>query len=184
MTISRRDFTKVISAGSLLLSVGGLTGCISGNALSVYLQTAKDAVDSLFTLLRLSDTNPLVSDVNAAFAAAIVGANKYGSDNVAGDPVLVSLLDAVDTALQTFLAQADIPSGEVTLILVAIELVISTIEGWISKSSSALKTKLGVTATSAPLKRSKKQFINDWNTIVKANGRPGLQLHLSFWENF
>ena len=175
MTLSRREFHKS-SIGLLALAAGGsltLTGC---NPLSSYLELALGGVDSLFLLLNIPTTNPLRKDVDAAFGAAIEGANKYGSDNVAGDSALVSLLDGIDTALQTFLAQADIPSTLVTLILSAVEIIISTIEGWIGKPASQLKAKMGVTATSMPQKRSKRQFAEAWNAVVKINGHPELVL--------
>ena len=176
--MNRREFGKASLGGAALLglaSFGGLamTGC---NSLADYLQVAVDGVDSLFTLLGLPTTNPLVKDVNAAFGAAIAGANKYGSDNVAGDPVLVSLLDAVDTALQTFLAQANIPSGLVTLILSAIEIVIGTIEGWIAKPPSTLKVKSGKPLTVVVKKRTASQFRSAWDSVVTLNNHPELRL--------
>jgi len=177
MNPSRRDFAKLSSIGLLALAAGGsltLTGC---NPLSSYLSLALGGVDSLFTLLGLSNTNPLVADINAAFAAAIAGANKYGSDNVAGDSALVSLLDAVDTALQTFLSQATIPSALVTLVLQAVELIISTIRGWVGKTPvTQLTAKMGASVSVTPVKRTKHQFRTRWNEVVTVNNHPELKL--------
>jgi hypothetical protein len=176
MTLSRREFHKS-SIGLLALAAGGsltLTGC---NSLESYLQLALDGVESLITLLGLPTTNPLVADVLAAFAAAIAGAQKYGDDNVAGDSVLVSLLDAVDAALQTFLSQATIPSALITLVLQAVELIISTIRGWVGKTPvTQLTAKMGASVSVTPVKRNKRTFVKAWNEVVTVNSHPELKL--------
>jgi hypothetical protein len=178
--ISRRDFSKAIRLGLLALAAGGsltLTGC---SPLVDYLTEASTGVDSIFTLLGIASSNPIRKDVDAAFGSAIAAANEYEADRTVGTGKLVSALDALNTALKNFLAQADIPSPLVAVILSAVSIVISTIEGWLNSLGKSamvsfqLNTKAGQPVTIAPKKRNAREFKRDWDAAVAS--QPSLVL--------
>jgi hypothetical protein len=191
MIQTRRSFVK--SSGMLLLATtaGGsieLTGCDSlGNYLSVGLA----AFSSLVALLAkdgvLTASNPLVMDVNAAFAAAMAADQTYQKDKAAGTSALVAALDAVNAALQAFTSQAVIPSTLITLVLDAVEIIISTIAGWAGTLvptitvKGTLTAKSGQTKAVVAKKRSKHTFISDWNATVTRDGSPQLTLKNSWF---
>jgi hypothetical protein len=178
MQISRREFNKLVPAGLLGLSLtGSLIGCGS-DPLGAYLTTGKAAFDSLAALLVskgiLQEGSPLIQDVDAAFSAAEDANTAYNNNKSAGSSQLAAALAAINQALQAFLAQADIPtsSGLVTIVLDAIEIILSTIAGYLNSLPnpapvpSILTAKSGHAVTVIPKKRSLSQFKTDWNRVV------------------
>ncbi|MGC1581321.1 MAG: hypothetical protein WA766_07550 [Candidatus Acidiferrales bacterium] len=187
MKLTRREFSKTVPLGLILVSTGGMIELEGCAGLSVYLGLALTGFTSLVNLLvskgLISASNAIVVDVYAAFAAAQAADNTYNSDKTAGASALVSALSAVNQALQTFLAQADIPvlSGLVSLVLDAVQVIISTIAGYLgglpnpAPSPSTLKAKVGQSVAVVPKKRSPRVFRDDWNKVV--TGYPTLKLN-------
>jgi hypothetical protein len=186
---SRRAFAK--SAGFLALAASSGLTMVGCDPLGSYLQAGLAAFSSLIALLEkngvLSATNPLVAAVLAAFSAAMAADNAYQKDKAAGSSTISADLDAINAALQNFVANAPIPSGLVTVVLDAIEVILSTIAGWVGTLSptvtikGTLTAKSGATVQVVAKKRSKHAFISDWNSTVTKNGHPELSQHNSWF---
>ena len=184
--MNRRSFVSRSTGLLILAASSGLTmvGC---DPLGSYLQAGLAAFSSLVSLLEkngvLTATNPLVATVLAAFSAAIAADNAYEKDKAAGASALASALDAINAALQNFTANAPIPSTLITLVLDAIEVIISTIAGWAGTLvptvtiKGMLTSKSGATIPVVAKKRSRHAFISDWNSTVTRDGYPQLSQH-------
>lgn len=182
MNPTRRDFGKSIGIGALAIAALGssfmLGGCNAVADLENWIPVALTAVNNIVKLLGPAVPAPVtaaIALINAGFAAVLTAIQNYKS----GSGVLADIsnaIAAVESAFQSFFSSIGVPSGLLATIEGLAAIVISTIQAFANEISptpaSAKMTVGGNVYTVAPVKRSRKQFVKDFDAECVKYGHP------------
>jgi hypothetical protein len=190
--MNRREFSKTVGTGALVLATGGMAvtdGCSWGNViadLKNWIPVALSALSSILKILSLN--NPIITLIQAGFAALLAAIQNYQS----GTGILSDITNAaadIEQQFANFFASLSVPAPLLVIIEAMANVILSTLEAFVSKiggTTTLSRTyKLGqLPMTVVPKYRTIRAFKKDWNSAVVTNGHPEFEMKLGFWEKF
>jgi len=196
---TRRSFIQMAGSGLIIVSASGFALTASGcptieQDVENWIPIGLDALNSIQTLL-----GPLVSPaialiiapIKTAFADLLAATEQYANDTNPADKAttlakIQTYLNDITTNFQN-LFNALPGGGIVALALSLASIVLSTIAGFLGELAPSVSMQKqfmikGNVMHITPVKRTKRKFKSDWNSLAKANNHPEIEMHIGFWE--
>jgi hypothetical protein len=187
MTITRRDFGKMVGGGVAVGTLGMTTMGLSCSSVFTDIATyvpvglqAFEAVVDIIDPAAVIVLNPIITIVKASFADLTSAISAYNNAPAASKATLLgkisTAINDVTASLQRFWNDANLPDGTLaTTISSVLQIILSTLTAFLpslppaAAPANAPKT-LAKTMSITPVKRTQKQFKADVNAALTKGG--------------